>query len=302
MPGGIPGIPAGTAPAIEMRLPVRAAHTIGETPYGMRRALELGTGTVSGSRFSGTVLDGGIDYDLTLANGVTEIEQLLLVQSRDGAWSYLRTCGVAGPGGAVRLVPKFDVAVGGTLASLDTTQWVGTRNYDAAAGVLTLAFYEVPPGAAVADGSALRIQKPAGVPAQSWECVGAVNPGRGPEVFREIVELGPMVSVGNTSRGTRTAIPITGGPVSGRVRGEVLPSGADFQLLDTLTLDARYMVKTDDGEVITVRNCGSFVGGLVPTFEARVDGNYAYLNEPKFLSDPPGVGLGTVTIVIRDRL
>jgi hypothetical protein len=55
--------------------------------------------------------------------------------------------------------------------------------------------------------------------------------------------------------------------------------GGDYQLAigDALTLDARYLLELEDGELVMVRNCGA-VGALVPTFEARVDGPYAWLN------------------------
>ena len=300
MPSGIPAPPRGSAPAFEIRVPVRAVHTLGQTPYGMRKALELGPGTVTGPRLSGTVLDGGIDFDLTLKNGVSEIEQLMLIQSRDGSWAYLRACGVAGPEDSVRLVPQIDVDERGSLSALGRTQWLGTRRFDAQASTLTLTFFEVSAGAAGADPLPARIEKPTGVPAQAWECQNVRSPARGSEIFREVVNLGPAVIVGDTAHGTRSAIPITGGTVSGRIRGRVLNAGADFQLLDSLTLDARYLVKTEDGEVFSVRNCGGF-GSLTPSFEARTDGPYAFLNEPKFVSDDPGVGLGNVTIIIRER-
>jgi hypothetical protein len=54
--------------------------------------------------------------------------------------------------------------------------------------------------------------------------------------------------------------------------------------------------QTDDGETIIVRNGGSF-SGLVPTFKARVDGPYAYLNTGSYLSSNPGMGQGGVALV-----
>jgi hypothetical protein len=54
---------------------------------------------------------------------------------------------------------------------------------------------------------------------------------------------------GLSSRGKRRIIPITGGTVSGRLNGRVLPGGADFQLVvsDTCAdLDARYMLQLGD--------------------------------------------------------
>jgi hypothetical protein len=45
-----------------------------------------------------------------------------------------------------------------------------------------------------------------------------------------------------------------------------------------------------------VRNGGGF-GALVPTFEARVDGRYAYLNTGSYLSSNPGRGEGGVALM-----
>lgn len=74
------------------------------------------------------------------------------------------------------------------------------------------------------------------------------------------VEAGPVH--GLNSRGRRRIIPITGGTLSGpRLRGRVLPGGADFQLVvsDTMAdLDARYVIELDTpalrGEHIYVQN------------------------------------------------
>jgi hypothetical protein len=64
--------------------------------------------------------------------------------------------------------------------------------------------------------------------------------------------------IGRTARGLRRLIPILGGEAIGDGwRARVLPGGADFQLVvsDTLAeLDARYVLETDGGDMIYVRN------------------------------------------------
>ena len=64
--------------------------------------------------------------------------------------------------------------------------------------------------------------------------------------------------IGRAARGLRRLIPILGGEVIGDGwRARVLPGGADFQLVvsDTLAeLDARYVLETDGGDMIYVRN------------------------------------------------
>ena len=68
------------------------------------------------------------------------------------------------------------------------------------------------------------------------------------------------MSIGETAAGIQRAIPILGGTVGGpRLRGKVLPGGADFQLLrkDGVTeLRARYTLQCDDGALIDVDNRG----------------------------------------------
>ena len=64
-------------------------------------------------------------------------------------------------------------------------------------------------------------------------------------------------TVGLNSRGRRRIIPITGGKVTGRIEGTVLPGGADFQLVVSETsadLDARYLLALSDGSHVFVQN------------------------------------------------
>lgn len=65
------------------------------------------------------------------------------------------------------------------------------------------------------------------------------------------IEAGTVV--GLNSRGKRRIIPITGGTVTGKLMGKVLPGGADFQIVvseTTADLDARYMIQLDQGDHI----------------------------------------------------
>ena len=66
------------------------------------------------------------------------------------------------------------------------------------------------------------------------------------------------------------------------------------------TLDARYVLRSNDGELVIVRNCGPF-GALIPLFEAKAEGPYAFLNENEFLSSDPDAGSGGVSITFYER-
>lgn len=67
------------------------------------------------------------------------------------------------------------------------------------------------------------------------------------------VNIGSPLQVGDTGKGNRTIIPITGGTFSGpQIKGTVIPGGADYQLYDNThkrnNLEAIYCIQTDDGE------------------------------------------------------
>jgi hypothetical protein len=121
-------------------------------------------------------------------------------------------------------------------------------------------------------------------------------------VVRLNVSLGQAFTVGDTGKGTRTVIPITGGTFEGpNIKGEVLPGGADYQMqCDGRTeIEAIYCIRTDDGVSIHVRNCGIIKmggqGGMyfrcAPRFEAPKDSKYSWMNECLFLCQP-GFGAG----------
>ncbi len=78
--------------------------------------------------------------------------------------------------------------------------------------------------------------------------------------FEIEVEVGDPLDLGQTQAGHRRVIPIAGGLVSGpKLRGRVVPGGADWQLLrpdGTGDLDARYTIQAEDGALIYVVNRG----------------------------------------------
>jgi hypothetical protein len=121
----------------------------------------------------------------------------------------------------------------------------------------------------------------------------------GPEtefVMQLKVKLGEAYSVGETPKGRRTVIPITGGTFEGPLlKGTILEGGADWQLAkgNRTELEAIYSIKTDDGVYIHIRNRGIIAGGeggfyfkAAPQFEAPEDSKYAWLNNALFLCAP----------------
>lgn len=303
------GRPNGLVPPARGKLVLSATlelgetHSVGKTPFGERRLIDVKGGELTGEGerqgLSATFLSGGLELELTLDGGALELEQIDVLRATDGSLIYLRSCGVAPSGGGPsRLVPDFEVATSSPLAWLNDAELVGTREVDGAGKQLTVRFYDVK-GVEPTE-PRVKLQDPAGVPNQAWECATGAG-SRGASVFTETVTLGGSLSVGASKRGTRNIIPITGGTTSGRVTGSVLPGGADYQLLGgTTKLDARYTLSTNDDELILVRNCGAF-GALIPTFEARAAGPYAFLNENAFSSSDPGSAAGGVSITFYER-
>ena len=80
--------------------------------------------------------------------------------------------------------------------------------------------------------------------------------------FEAHVALGETVVIGKSARGLRRLVPIVGGTFEGpRLRGKVLASGADLQLVradGVLEVEARYAIETDDSVAIVVVNRGIF--------------------------------------------
>jgi len=110
------------------------------------------------------------------------------------------------------------------------------------------------------------------------------------------VKIANMINVGESKRGVVRVIPITGGTFAGpNIKGEVLSGGEDSQLVrpdgDT-ELNARYLLKTDDGYVIQVTNkalihtdakTNAFYCKSVLDLEAPKNSPYDYLNHAIFI-------------------
>jgi len=122
-------------------------------------------------------------------------------------------------------------------------------------------------------------------------------------VWEAKVTIADPIMLGASKHGQRRMIPITGGTFKGpKIEGTVLPFGEDWQLVrrdgDT-ELQARYVLKTNDGHLIHVINralihmpSGAEKGApyvrSVLDLEAPTGSPYEYLNHAVFL--------GTLTV------
>jgi hypothetical protein len=296
--------PASAELVLTAELKVGPVMDLGQTQYGQRTIVPITGGTITGTKITGQVMDGGLDWQLTRANGVVEIEEVAILQTNDGATIYLRNCGVSpGAGSEVRIAPDFEAGSSGAYAWLNTGTFIGTRELDLDKKTLKLSVYDatkvstngVPP-------SAVSVPKlSSALPSQAWDCEQPKGPP-GATVYTEAVSIGGgIIAIGASKYGTRNIIPITGGTFSGqKLNGDVISGGADFQLTangsSDLQLDARYTLRTNDGELIAVRNCGSATGSKL-YFETRSAGPYAWLNTGAFTSTV-GLAIGGVAITI----
>ena len=103
------------------------------------------------------------------------------------------------------------------------------------------------------------------------------------------VDLGASQNVGEYERGNLTIIPIIGGTFEGPgIRGTICCGGADWNTkMDERYshVSAKYWIKTEDGQVISVENEGvldntRFGQSLqtVPRFIVNEDSEYAWMN------------------------
>jgi hypothetical protein len=71
--------------------------------------------------------------------------------------------------------------------------------------------------------------------------------------------LGPLEDHGITRAGHRRVVPIAGGRITGLFDAEILPGGADWQLVrpdGAVEIDTRYSARTPAGEYVHIRTSG----------------------------------------------
>ncbi len=82
-------------------------------------------------------------------------------------------------------------------------------------------------------------------------------------VFDAAVQLGQAENHGPTSAGIRRVVPIIGGRLTGAFDAEILPGGADWQLVrpdGTIEISGRYSARTRDDELLLLSVSGLRTG------------------------------------------
>ena len=111
-------------------------------------------------------------------------------------------------------------------------------------------------------------------------------------------KIGPVQDLGQTARGHRRIIDIVGGEVAGpRLDGEILPGGADWQIVrpdGTIEVVARYTIRSTSGAMIYVQNEGLRVAS--PEILARMSkgelvpfDSYHFRTAPRFETAEPSL-------------
>ncbi|CAN7435618.1 DUF3237 family protein [Rhizobacter sp. LjRoot28] len=298
LPGGIPD-PARGAAVFTTTLAADPPRRVGATPYGQRHVTRTQGGTLAGGGLTGSVLPGALDFELLLPSGAVEQEARYTLRAPDQTLIYLRTCGVA-DGADIRFVAEFEAPSASAWQWLNRGTYVGRRQVTPQG--IRLSVHEVsataPPGDPV-----VRVPADPSLPQQAWNCgPPPAGTAQGSQVLQARVSIGSSQTVGESKRGRRNIIPITGGTHSGALgSGAVDPGGADHQLTvaGELQIEARYTVTAANGETVVVRNCGDFASGSLTAvgFEARTDGAHDALNRGRYVGTiAPGLGRVTITV------
>ncbi|CAM5389545.1 DUF3237 domain-containing protein [Leifsonia shinshuensis] len=77
--------------------------------------------------------------------------------------------------------------------------------------------------------------------------------------FDVVVALGELADHGDTRAGHRRVIPIVGGAIDGGLEAEILPGGADWQVVrpdGAIEIDGRYTARTPEGEYVYLQVSG----------------------------------------------
>lgn len=128
------------------------------------------------------------------------------------------------------------------------------------------------------------------------------------QIMKLHVQCNDSLEVKNNGIGYLRVIPIVGGTVEGKINGEVVSGGADWNTaLDSgmAHVCAKYFIRTEDGEYIDIQNEGFIkfdtesMIKTTPRFKADINGKYAWLNYGVYVASlDPGNNEGQVVITV----
>ncbi|HEY6510523.1 MAG TPA: DUF3237 domain-containing protein [Burkholderiaceae bacterium] len=81
-------------PLTQIRCEVGALVSLGAAKYGERRYVPLLGGTVKGPELNGTIVEGGVDWQVNRADGVLDIAAHYVVRAADGGLIEVQSDGM----------------------------------------------------------------------------------------------------------------------------------------------------------------------------------------------------------------
>jgi hypothetical protein len=133
----------------ELKVKLKPAIVVGETPHGTRRIIPIIGGSFEGPKMKGEILDGGADWQIVRKDGVSELEAHYQIKTDDNVVIYIKNVGlrVATPEIAAKIakgeivspndyyfraVPKFDAPIGSKYEWMNNAIFIckGVRNPD----------------------------------------------------------------------------------------------------------------------------------------------------------------------------
>lgn len=134
--------------AFEEVVTLGQAIPLGDTPLGKRNIIPITGGTFEGPGIKGTIIPGGWDWQLTRADGCTEIEADYMIRTDDDVVINVINVGVLcppreGQPSPVRTQPRFEAPVG-KYDWLNRTAFIGTLEMagNAAGPAVKIRFYK----------------------------------------------------------------------------------------------------------------------------------------------------------------
>jgi hypothetical protein len=86
--------PPALLPMAQIRCEVGALVSLGMAKHGERRYVPLGGGTVVGPELNGTLVEGGVDWQIHRADGVLDIAAHYVIRTTDGALVEVQSDGM----------------------------------------------------------------------------------------------------------------------------------------------------------------------------------------------------------------
>jgi len=86
--------PPALMPMAQVRCEVGALVSLGAAKYGERRYVPLLGGTVAGPELNGTIVEGGVDWQVNRDDGVLDIAAHYVIRTADGALIEVQSDGM----------------------------------------------------------------------------------------------------------------------------------------------------------------------------------------------------------------